>query len=90
VTQRPIDLFKLGLQMADNGQRESKEYIEVCSALHTELGLRLWHEDIFDVDVNDEPPAGLDPLRRTHFKHVVNLRRQLILATCSAGANRSN
>jgi len=41
--------------------------------------LRPWHENIFDVTMDDEPPD--DPYQLALWKQVMSLRKALILAT---------
>jgi hypothetical protein len=60
---------------------DSKEYNQVGVALHRELGLRVWDENVLDVNIDDLPSPSLDPMRRNSFMRAVELRRQLILRT---------
>lgn len=80
VTRRELDLFKLGLKMHRDGvAQNSREFIEVALALHRELGLKPWHRDVFDIDVDTPVPEQL----KTHFEidqfcYARDLRRQLV------------
>jgi hypothetical protein len=53
--------------------------VDVRDELHRRLGLRPWHENIFDVTMDDEPPD--DPYQLALWKQVMSLRKALILAT---------
>jgi hypothetical protein len=46
---------------------------------HRRLGLRPWHENVFDVTMDDE--ALDDPHQFALWKRVMDLRKALILAT---------
>jgi hypothetical protein len=77
ITPQALHLFRLGLKMQHDGVfRDSREYMDMTMALHRELGLRPWHEFIFDIDVDDEPDM-VNPIKREHHAHVLSLRRAL-------------
>ena len=59
ISGRAVNLFKLGLKMQRNGgAQNSREFIEVAIALHSELGLKPWHDDVFDLDIDTRSPSG--------------------------------
>jgi hypothetical protein len=54
----------------------------ISIALHRELGLKPWHEDVFDLDIDAPVPERL----KSHFEidqfcYVRDLRRQLAAMT---------
>jgi hypothetical protein len=83
VTRRAVDLFKLGLKMQRDGvAQNSREFIEVAIALHRELGLKPWHDDVFDLDIDTPVPERLQTqFDIDQFCHVRELRRQLAAIT---------
>lgn len=57
ITTRSVELFKLGRQMLAQGfAHNSTEFYEVSLGLHRALGLRPWHECIFDFEIFDMKP----------------------------------
>ena len=83
VTRRAVDLFKLGLKMQRDGvAQNSREFIEVAIALHRELGLKPWHRDVFDLDIDTPVPERLRfQSEIDQFCYVRDLRRQLAAIT---------
>jgi hypothetical protein len=82
ITQKAFDLFKLALKMeGDGAARDSPEYGQISVALHRELSLKVWDDNVLDVRIDDEPPSDLDPMRRASFERAVELRSALIQAT---------
>jgi hypothetical protein len=54
----------------------------IISELHRELGLKPWHEDVFDVDIDTPVPERLQTqLDVDQFCYVRDLRRQLVAMT---------
>ena len=54
----------------------------ISIALHRELGLKPWHDDVFDLDIDTPVPERL----KSHFEidqfcYVRGLRRQLVAMT---------
>jgi hypothetical protein len=69
-----VRLFKRGSELIDEGCEEDKEELRrIRLALHRRLGLKPWHESVFDVD--DAAPD--DPVRFREWKWVRSLRDQL-------------
>jgi hypothetical protein len=72
ITQKAIDLFRLGTKMMDDGiPLEAREFLDVEVALHRELGLAPWHPYMFFADF--EPPTD-DLTKRRFYEHVLDLR----------------
>ena len=79
-TPRPIldaesvRMFKRGSDLLSEGcERDKEELRRIRLALHRRLGLKPWHENVFDVD--DAAPD--DPVRFREWKWVWSLRDQL-------------
>jgi len=78
-TPRPIldaesvRMFRRGSNLMDEGREGEKEFVKIRLALHRRLGLKPWHENVFDVD--DAAPD--DPVRFREWKRVWSLRDQL-------------
>ena len=69
-----VRMFKRGCKLIDEGCEEDKEELRrIRLALHRRLGLKPWHENVFDVD--DAAPD--DPVRFREWKWVWSLRDQL-------------
>jgi hypothetical protein len=66
-------MFRRGTKLIDDGLEDSKEFDKIRLALHRRLGLKPWHENVFDVD--DAAPD--DPHRFREWKYVTSLRDQL-------------
>jgi hypothetical protein len=82
ISRKALELFKLGCRMEEDGlSLDDRELQDVSLALQRELGLKPWHEFIFLIDVDSEPPPSLDPLQKVRFKHVIALRRALVEKT---------
>ena len=77
ITQRSIDLFKLGRAMLAQGfASNSREFYEVSLGLHRALGLRPWQECVFDFEIftmkpPSPPDAGYELVRELHRRLVV-------------------
>jgi hypothetical protein len=78
ITQRALDLFKLGRAMLAQGfAHDSRELNEVSLALHRELHLRPWQEFVFDFEVfTMTPPTPPD----ADWRLVQELHRRLVAA----------
>ena len=78
ITTRSVELFKLGRQMLAQGfAHNSTEFYEVSLGLHRALGLRPWHECIFDFEIFDMKPT---PDREADFRLVQELHQRLVEA----------
>jgi hypothetical protein len=78
ITREAVRLFKIGLQMLHRGvPDDASEFYNLEMELHRELGLRPWHEFIFNVGVGDVPRPTDDSMKQVAFEHVVSLRRAL-------------
>jgi hypothetical protein len=60
---------------------DSAECIEVSVALHRELGLRPWDSNVLEIDEDERPGPGLNPIQIRSFELTTALRRQLLLLT---------
>lgn len=89
ITSRAVDLFIKAIELEATGLHDTpepegrqREYYNISGALHNELGLRPWHENVLDVDLSEPdliPGRGwgskfYDPAR--------DLRAQLEQAVC--------
>ena len=83
ISERAVKLFKQGIALLHNGgDRDSAEMRCISIALYRELGLKPWHDDVFDIDIDTPVPERL----KTHFEidqfcYVRDLRRQLVAMT---------
>jgi hypothetical protein len=78
-----VALFKQGIALLHNdGDRDGAEMRWISIALHRELGLRPWHDGVFDLDVDTPVPERLqNQLDIDQFCYVRDLRRQLVAMT---------
>jgi hypothetical protein len=76
-------LFEQGIALLHNGgDRDSAEMRWISIALHRELGLKRWHDDVFDPDIDTPVPERLKTqLDVDQFCHVRDLRRELVEMT---------
>jgi hypothetical protein len=76
ISQRSIDLYKLGKAMLAQGFRDdSREFYEVSLGLHRALDLRPWMLEIFDFELcivtpPYPPHAGYELVRELHRRLV--------------------
>ena len=78
ISQRSIDLYKLGKAMLAQGFRDdSREFYEVSLGLHRTLGLRPWQLEVFDFEIYTmtmtppyPPHAGFELVRELHRRLV--------------------
>ena len=80
ISERAVRLFKQGIALLHNGGGAEMRWISI--ALHRELGLKPWHDDVFDLDIDTPVPERL----KSHFEidqfcYVRGLRRQLVAMT---------
>jgi hypothetical protein len=79
-TPRPIldaesvRMFRRGSNLMDEGREGEKEFVKIRLALHRRLGLKPWHENVFDVGFSYVP---IDPHQFRDWKWVASLRDQL-------------
>jgi hypothetical protein len=79
VTQRAIDLFKLGRSMLAQGYaNDATEFYEVSRGLHRALNLRPWMPDVFDFEIFDMKAESYPP--HADFALVQELHRRLVKA----------
>jgi hypothetical protein len=77
ISQRSIDLFRLGKAMLAEGfASNSTEFYEVSLGLHRALGLRPWQPDIFDFEFIMTPPSPPN----SDWQFVEELHRRLAAA----------
>ena len=83
ISERAVALFKQGIALLHNGgDRDGAEMRWISIALHRELGLKPWHEDVFDLDIDTPVPERLKTqLDVDQFCYVRDLRRQLVAMT---------
>jgi len=80
ITERAVKLFKQGIALLHNGgDRDGAEMRWISIALHRELGLKPWHDDVFDLDI--DTPVPKTQLDVDQFCYVRDLRRQLMAMT---------
>jgi len=72
-------MFKIGLRLIRKGREDSDYFKRVALELHRRLGLKPWHENVFDLTIDDEAPD--DPYEYALWKRVMDLRKALMLAT---------
>ena len=76
ISQRSIDLFRLGKAMLAEGfASNSTEFYEVSLGLHRALGLRPWQLEVFDFELyavtpRYPPHAGFELVRELHRRLV--------------------
>ena len=68
-----VRLFRRGTRFVEEGREEDKEFKRLAMELHRRLGLKPWHQNIFDLD--DSPPVDHHYFRG--WKWVASLRDQL-------------
>ena len=83
VSERAVALFRHGLQLERECKTETDLFKKVDLELSRELGLKPWHPSVYEVTVGlDEDDDGIPPNvprdHRTHYQHVINLRRTLV------------
>jgi hypothetical protein len=83
VTERAVSLFRYGLQLEREGKTDTALFQKLDIELSRELGLKPWHPSVYEVTVGlDEDDDGIPPNvprdHRTHYQHVINLRRSLV------------
>ena len=83
ISERVVKLFKQGIALLHNGgDRDAAEMRWISIALHRELGLKPWHDDVFDLDIDTPVPERLHTqFDIDQFCHVRDLRRQLAAIT---------
>ena len=83
ISERAVALFKQGIALLHNGgNRDGAEMRWISVALHRELGLKPWHEDVFDICINMPVPKRLKiQLDINQFCYVRDLRRHLVAMT---------
>ena len=80
ISERAVRLFKQGIALLHNGGGAEMRWISI--ALHRELGLKPWHDDVFDLDIETPVPERLQTqLDVDQFCYVRDLRRQLVAMT---------
>jgi len=80
ISERAVKLFKQGITLLHNGgDRDGAEMRWISIALHRELGLKPWHDDVFDLDI--DTPVPKTQLDVDQFCYVRDLRRQLMAMT---------
>ena len=80
ISERAVTLFKQGIALLHNGgDRDGAEMRWISIALHRELGLKPWHDDVFDLDI--DTPVPKTQLDVDQFCYVRDLRRQLMAMT---------
>ena len=67
-------MFRRGTRLIEEGREEDKEFKRLALVLHRRLGLKPWHESVFDLD--DSPPVDHHHFRE--WKYVASLRDQLV------------
>jgi len=67
-------MFRRGTRLIEEGREEDKEFKRLALLLHRRLGLKPWHENVFDLD--DSPPVDHHHFRE--WKYVTSLRDQLV------------
>jgi hypothetical protein len=81
VTPRAVDLFKLALTYHDPDPRDPT-YANIELELQRELGLKVWHEFVLDITVDDELPAYIKDERSVaDWYYVRDLRCALVSMT---------
>ena len=68
-----VRMFRRGTKLISEGREEDKEFKKLRLALHRRLGLKPWHQNIFDLA--DSPPT--EPHQFVNWKYVASLRDQL-------------
>ena len=83
ISERAVALFKQGIALLHNGgDRDGAEMRWISIALRRELGLKPWHVDVFDLDIDTPVPERLQTqLDIDQFCYVRDLRRQLVAMT---------
>jgi hypothetical protein len=76
-------LFRHGLHLERECKTKTDLFKKVHLELSRELGLKPWHPSVYEVTVGlDEDDDGIPPNvprdHRTHYQHVINLRRTLV------------
>ena len=66
-------MFRRGTRLISEGREEDKEFKKLALILHRRLGLKPWHENVFDVDA----AAPDDPHQFREWKWFTSLRDQL-------------
>src|SRR5215471_9251890 len=69
-----VRMFRRGTRLIEEGREEDKEFKRLALLLHRRLGLKPWHENVFDLD--DSPPVDHHHFRE--WKYVTSLRDQLV------------
>ena len=87
ITDEAVELWNRGNAIIESGDDavfeedggRRNEYLEVLHGLSRALGLKLWHDDPFDVPSEGEPEEWMMqfPDRVADFKFVQGLRRAL-------------
>jgi hypothetical protein len=84
VSENAVFLFRYGLLLERRGERDTERFKEVERELSRELNLRPWHPSVFEVtagiDDDDAILASVRPDHRAYYRHVINLRRDLVAA----------
>ena len=83
ISERAVKLFKQGIALLHNGgDRDGAEMRWISIALHRELRLKPWHDDVFDLDIDTPVPDRLQSqLDIDQFCYVRALRRELVEMT---------
>lgn len=68
-----VRMFKRGTKLMSEGREDEPEFRKISLGLHRRLGLKPWHQNVFDVD--DAAPD--DPHQFRDWKYVTSLRAQL-------------
>jgi hypothetical protein len=83
VTMRAVELFKRALLLEktkDKVERDYSEWTIISVELHREFARKPWDTNIFDVQIDDDPPKEFrrDEMKLQSWLRAKQLRMQLI------------